>query len=78
MSSVSRLPGRCPIDIDETAEAYIMGRLSPTETLHFENHFMACRRCATAAEEAAWFVRAMKAATEGRRERNGVVRTGPT
>ncbi len=64
MPSVPSSPDTCPIDIDETAEAYVMGRLSPTETLHFEDHYLTCRHCTAAAEEAEWFVHAMKAATQ--------------
>ena len=63
MPSVPTSPDRCPIDIDTTAEAYVMGRLSPTDALHFEKHCLTCRHCAAAAEEAEWFVRAMQVAT---------------
>lgn len=52
----------CPVDIDEIAEQYIMGRLSPVDALGFEKHLTACRPCAVATEKAEQFVRAMKEA----------------
>jgi anti-sigma factor RsiW len=64
MSSVPNSPDRCPSDIDETAEAYIMERLSPADALQFEYHCYACRRCAAAAEEADSYVRAIRGAAQ--------------
>jgi anti-sigma factor RsiW len=54
----------CPLDIDEIAEAYVMGRLSPADALQFANHCLTCHQCAAAEEEADSFVRAVKAAGE--------------
>jgi hypothetical protein len=54
----------CPIDIGETAEAYIMKRLSTADALRFAIHCLTCRPCAAATEEAENFVRAMKAAAQ--------------
>ena len=64
MPSASNSPDACPTDIDEVAEAYIMERLAPADTLLFEDHFITCRQCAEAAGETEWFVRAMKAAMQ--------------
>ena len=64
MSSIPNSPNVCPIDSDETAEAYIMERLSPADALHFENHCMTCRPCAAAAKEAEWFVRELRVAAQ--------------
>ena len=64
MSSIPNSPDVCPIDSDETAEAYIMERLSPADALHFENHCMTCRPCAAAAKEAEWFVRELRVAAQ--------------
>ena len=64
MHCVPNSPDRCPIDIDETAEAHIMGRLSPAEALHFENHCTTCRTCAAAAKQAEWFVGALRGAAQ--------------
>jgi hypothetical protein len=64
MHSVPNSPDKCPIDIDETAEAHIMGRLSPADALHFENHCSTCRPCAAAAKQAEWFVRALRGAAQ--------------
>jgi hypothetical protein len=38
MPNVPRSADRCPIDIDEIAEAYVIGRLSATDTPDFEDH----------------------------------------
>lgn len=57
------LPCACPTDIDETAEAYIMKRLSAADALGFAIHCLSCRPCAAAAQEAEAFVCAIKAAT---------------
>ena len=35
----------CPIDADETAEAYLLGRLPEEQSIAFENHFLGCPSC---------------------------------
>jgi hypothetical protein len=40
-----------------------MGRLSATDARQFEDHYLTCSQCAASAEQAEWFVRAMKNAT---------------
>jgi len=37
--------GRCPADLDETIEAYLLGRLPEEQSVAFEQHFLGCRRC---------------------------------
>jgi anti-sigma factor RsiW len=39
-----------------------MGRLSPADALHFENHCSTCRPCAAATKQAERFVRALRGA----------------
>jgi hypothetical protein len=36
---------RCPGDPDETAEAYLLGRLSQQQHEAFEDHFISCPLC---------------------------------
>ena len=56
--------GTCPIDISETAESYVMKRLSTADALRFAIHCLTCRPCAAAAEDAENFVRAIKSAAQ--------------
>ena len=35
----------CPVDPDETVEAYLLGRLSEEQNSAFEDHFLSCPRC---------------------------------
>jgi hypothetical protein len=62
MPRIPNSPVTCPLNIDETAEAYVMNRLSARDALQFAIHCLTCRHCAVASDEAAWFVGAMKAA----------------
>ena len=62
MASFLNPHGTCPIDIRETAEAYVMKRLSTADALRFAIHCLTCRPCAAATEETESFVRAMKSA----------------
>jgi predicted naringenin-chalcone synthase len=56
--------GACPVDIGETAEAYIMKRLSTADALRFAIHCLTCHECAAAVERAEGFVRAVKVAAQ--------------
>ena len=56
--------GTCPIDISETAEAYVMKRLSTADALRFAIHCLTCRQCAAATEEIESFVRALKSVAQ--------------
>lgn len=62
MAAFPNSPGVCPLDIEETAEAFAMNRLSTGDTLQFAIHCLTCRQCAEAAEEAKLLARAMKGA----------------
>jgi hypothetical protein len=64
MPTAPKSPDGCPFDINETAEDYVMGWLSPGNALQFEVHCTRCRRCAAAAEDAEQLVTAMKAAAQ--------------
>ena len=59
---MSAADNRCPQNIEEIAEAYVLGRLPDAEAAAFEEHYMACRDCADAALAAEQFVQAMRAA----------------
>ena len=67
-------PGGCPVEIDETAEAYVMKRLPAAASLEFAAHCVTCRACAAAAEDARAFVHAMKHAAKSFRETPPVLR----
>jgi hypothetical protein len=64
MASFPKSPGTCPVDIDETAEAYIMERLPAADALQFAIHCLTCGQCDAAVEEAKAFVRDIKAAAQ--------------
>lgn len=57
-------PGRCPLDPEETAEAYVLGTLSPEVAAAFEDHYLTCAACAAVVEAADEYVRAMRAAAK--------------
>ena len=52
----------CPPHPDETAEAYVLERLTKSEAAEFEEHYILCARCATVVQETALYLDAMKAA----------------
>jgi len=60
----------CPSDLEEVAEAYVMGTLPKEQTIAFEDHYAACDPCATVLYKAADRVDAMRAAAK-------VLRSGP-
>lgn len=53
---------RCPADPDEAAEAYCMGTLPATEARTFEDHYIACSRCAAVVENADAYIRSIQQA----------------
>jgi hypothetical protein len=57
-------PARCPPDPEETAEAYIGGTLTAADAAAFEQHYIACSRCAAVVEDADQYARAMRTAAE--------------
>jgi len=36
---------RCPADLDETVEAYLLDKLAEEQSLAFEEHFLGSPRC---------------------------------
>jgi hypothetical protein len=50
----------CPPDVEELAERYCLDRLDPAAAEAFENHYLACPKCALAAREALDFVQAFR------------------
>jgi hypothetical protein len=53
-------PARCPTDPEEVAEAYIVGTLAAADVAAFEEHYIACSRCAAVVEAADDYVLAMR------------------
>ena len=41
------------VDLDETAEGYVMGMLTAQQVIAFENHYVECARCAALLQETA-------------------------
>jgi len=62
MESVSDSAPICPLDMEEIAEAYCMGRLPGKERSAFEDHFIIYPRCTYIVARADEYVRAMKKA----------------
>ena len=60
----------CPVDLEQVAEAYVMGTLPEEQAIAFENHYAACETCATALYKTADYVDAMRAAAK-------TLRSGP-
>jgi anti-sigma factor RsiW len=52
----------CPIDVDETAEAYLRGSLPEQQSTAFENHFLDCPRCSERLQFTLDFIEAMRKA----------------
>ena len=64
--------GTCPVDIEEVAEAYVLGQLSSEESLAFELHVLTCLSCAQTLEDTRAYIRAMTNAARDLRERGPV------
>lgn len=54
-------------DPEETAESYVMDRMTPEQAGYYESHLGECASCTRALEEAEAFVRAIAAAGRGMR-----------
>ncbi|MCU1236182.1 MAG: hypothetical protein JWP63_4149 [Candidatus Solibacter sp.] len=52
----------CPDDLEQVAESYCDGSLSPAEAAEFEKHYTNCRECGTAVDEAFRHFKSMKQA----------------
>jgi anti-sigma factor RsiW len=62
MKSVNR--DRCPVDYRATMLAYTSGRLTSEEAAAFEDHYLACPRCAEGLQFTTAFVRAVERAAK--------------
>lgn len=60
--SITDLSVRCPVEIEEKAEAYCLGHLPEEEAMSFADHFMLCPSCADIVLSANTDIRAMKVA----------------
>jgi predicted anti-sigma-YlaC factor YlaD len=54
----------CPPDRDETAEAFVLQRLTAEEMILFETHLMTCNDCRQAVQSAAEYIAAVRAAAK--------------
>jgi anti-sigma factor RsiW len=54
----------CPADPDETAEAYLLGRLPEEQSAAFEEHFLGCPRCSERLQFTDDFIEAVHHAAE--------------
>lgn len=59
--NMSREP--CPADPVETAEAFVMKRMDPRESLVFEEHLAHCQACSEIVEMTRAFVQGMRDAS---------------
>ena len=64
---------RCPEDLDEVAEAYVMETLDAVDAAAFDEHLLICDECWAAVEVTDRYVRAMREAAERLRKDS----TGP-
>jgi len=64
----------CPADVEDLAEAYVMGKLTAGEAATFEDHYVGCNNCAMVLQQAAEYVEAMREAA--RKSHNGLGAAG--
>jgi anti-sigma factor RsiW len=57
-------PDHCPANPEETAEAYLLGKLPADEARAFENHYITCPKCAAILRQTDKYVVAGRRATE--------------
>ena len=62
MESVPADTPHCPPDVEEIAEAYCMETLDRPASLAFENHYLACPRCASVVASTDEYVRSIRRA----------------
>ena len=65
----------CPVDREGVAEAYVMGTLPQEQATSFEDHYVACARCATALEKTAEYVDAIRTAAKDLRSKPSVAQS---
>ncbi len=51
---------RCPTDVSDVADRYLLNRLTPEEAEAFEEHFLHCALCADSAQLAYDFITGLK------------------
>ena len=54
----------CPADLDGVAESCLLGTLPKDQAIVFEDHYVACTRCATVLEKTAEYLDAVRAAAK--------------
>jgi len=54
----------CPANPEAVAEDYMTRKLSKAQDAAFEDHYIACNRCATLVQVTAEYVEAMRAAAK--------------
>ncbi len=52
---------RCPVALEEVAEAYLLGSLPEVEARAFERHYVVCPGCAAILEATRSYLEAVKA-----------------
>ena len=55
---------KCPVDLDEVAQGYLLGALPTEQAIAFEDHYATCEACATVLYKAVDYVDAMRAAAK--------------
>ena len=57
------MPLNCPIDAEEVAEQYTMGRLSAEDLGRYEQHLLACSLCTDLVRQVRDFIEALRSAS---------------
>jgi anti-sigma factor RsiW len=55
---------KCPVDLDEVAEGYVLGLLPTEQAIAFEDHYATCEACATVVYKTVDYVDSMRAAAK--------------
>jgi anti-sigma-K factor RskA len=53
-----------PGQLEEVAEAYVIGTLRKEQVIAFEDHYVTCSQCATVLQKTAEYVEAMRAVSK--------------
>ena len=62
--SILTLRKKCPEEISDLAELYLLNRLSPEDNCKVEEHLLSCSRCMEILEETEQFLTAFHGAKE--------------
>jgi anti-sigma factor RsiW len=60
LTDLSEIPAPCQADPEETAEAFVMKRMDPSDASAYEEHLAHCQACAKIVEMTRAFVQAMR------------------